>query len=801
MAPPSPAADIWTAWRRAMTVPGDPSREVRQPAVARVTADRFARTSSAAVPVAPDAPAAPNPRTYTLDADFDEGAMVGVNHDPPGNDQLQLNRVPSTFPFIWIALSGRDTVVKIDTRSGEILGEYFTRPEGRPGNPSRTTVDLDGNVWVGNRNEAGGSPTRDGGVTGSGSIVRVSLLESGGCVDRNANGRIDTSKGLRDVRPWPNTGDADTAGGVSTAEDECITSYLRVPPGGVRTIAVDDMNNLWVGGISDRVHAYIDTHTGQVLRSTPAACGGYGGLIDADGVLWSASGGPNTLYLDTRADPLVPRCLDTRTLTSYGLGVNNDGYVFNSTFGSDSVIRFSPSGLWLGEFPTHGASGDRGVAVTPIDNNVWVANSAGSNVTRLDEDGSVRDVIDVGSSPTGVAVDAAGKVWSANMGSNSASRIDPARGRQDLEVNLGAGASPYNYSDMTGMVSRGFTTRRGTWLVIHDSGEAGTPWGIVRWTSLEPPGTAVTVRVRSGDAVPDLGAQAWQTVASGVPVPPMTGRYLQVEAVLTTDINLVTPILYDLTVVPAGVVPPTVTPTVPPTPTPTRTPTPTVTRTHTATPTPTSRPKPLYLPLLVREACPDVVLHANIALVLDASTSMLDATATGQSKLDAARAAVRTFLDTVNLPDDRATLVAFNETATVVEPLTGVRAALRAALGRITVETHTRTDLALQVARAELTRGAASHPDHRAVIVLLTDGLPNPVSPDEVRRVADGVKGDGIVVYTIGLGTDVNAPLLREVATTPDAYYASPDGDDLEALYRRIAVRLRCPGAQFWPAR
>ena len=83
--------------------------------------------------------------------------------------------------------------------------------------------------------------------------------------------------------------------------------------------------------------------------------------------------------------------------------------------------------------------------------------------------------------------------------------------------------------------------------------------------------------------------------------------------------------------------------------------------------------------------------------------------------------------------------------------------------------------------------------------MLLTDGLPNPVSADVVRQVADDVKRGGVTVYAIGLGKDVNADLLRAVATTRDAYYASPDGDDLASLYRRIAVRLRCPGAQFWP--
>ena len=107
----------------------------------------------------------------------------------------------------------RDTIVKIDTTTGAILGEYWSSPDRRGRNPSRTTVDANGNVWAGNRNEAAG---------GQGSVVHVGLEENGQCVDRNGNGTIDTSTGLGDIKPWTNLGGADDNGGVSTAADECI---------------------------------------------------------------------------------------------------------------------------------------------------------------------------------------------------------------------------------------------------------------------------------------------------------------------------------------------------------------------------------------------------------------------------------------------------------------------------------------------------------------------------------------------------------------------------------------------------
>ena len=61
--------------------------------------------------------------TWTIDADFDEGTLQGVNHDAPNQDQLQLNETGSTFPFLWIANAGEDTVSKIGNYIFDFAGE------------------------------------------------------------------------------------------------------------------------------------------------------------------------------------------------------------------------------------------------------------------------------------------------------------------------------------------------------------------------------------------------------------------------------------------------------------------------------------------------------------------------------------------------------------------------------------------------------------------------------------------------------------------------------------------------------
>jgi len=120
--------------------------------------------------------------TYTLDADFDLGVLFNVNHDAPNSDQLQLNTTTAPLPFVNIACSARGTIVRIDVNTDAILGEYYTAPNGMGRNPSRTTVDRLGNVWVSNRDEGGSV----GGVA-HGSIARVAIVIGGTRGDKDPN--------------------------------------------------------------------------------------------------------------------------------------------------------------------------------------------------------------------------------------------------------------------------------------------------------------------------------------------------------------------------------------------------------------------------------------------------------------------------------------------------------------------------------------------------------------------------------------------------------------------------------------
>ena len=77
-------------------------------------------------------------------------------------------------------------------------------------------------------------------------------------------------------------------------------------------------------------------------------------------------------------------------------------------------------------------------------------------------------------------------------------------------------------------------------------------------------------------------------------------------------------------------------------------------------------------------------------------------------------------------------------------------------------------------------------------MILLTDGLQAARDSASVLRIADDLRVIGAKTYTIGLGNNVDAALLRQIAATPQYFYASPDDANLTAVYTHIAFDIRC---------
>ena len=499
---------------------------------------------------------------------------------PEGVTLINLERNPntgkvgfgddiSTFPFVYMAASGRGTMVRIDSDTGTVLGEYRTAPETTNfTSPSRTTVDKFGECWVGNRG---------GAVAGMGSVMRVGVVIGGtrgdrlgagpytfvanpageylqgpfsyvspSVIDRDGDGFIRTSAGLGNILDWDNalTGGNDL-GGVSLADDECVVNFVRIPSNDARALAIDSNNDLWAGGLSSSTYQRIDGGTGvpNITRIVP---GGYGCLIDGNDVLWSVQQGSGVHRHDIGANSTSFHA----AAGCYGIGIDPcDGNIWVSSRSTSSEPSFSLAGYILRRLDPAGTltgaclqpSAAQGLCVDQA-GDIWVSEiyPYGGTIWRFDASCSLTATISAGvTGSTGCAVDQNGKIWVSDRSGNAAVRIDPTGNSVDLTTPLGSGASPYNYSDMTGFVTLGAAGQTGIMLFTHDSLCPGTDWGRVTWQSVGEIADecGITAEVRASDDPLNYPA-TWTPVGNGISfcggpqgAAPIAGQYIQVRLI------------------------------------------------------------------------------------------------------------------------------------------------------------------------------------------------------------------------------------------------------------------------------
>ena len=225
--------------------------------------------------------------------------------------------------------------------------------------------------------------------------------------------------------------------------------------------------------------------------------------------------------------------------------------------------------------------------------------------------------------------------------------------------------------------------------------------------------------------------------------------------------------------------------------------TPTPSPTPTASGTPTRAPVPLYLPLALSERCDPEHKRADVALVIDTSSSM-----TGQ-KLEDAKSAAVMFVGLMDLAPgrDQVAVLRYDREAEVVCELSRARAVIEAAIRGLAPRNWTHIDAGLWTALAELQ--SPRHLERNIpVMILLTDGVQTGTPGEEVRAAAE-VRAAGVRLYTIGLGADVDAATLREMASDDSRYHFAPASADLARIYAEIASDIVCPAPAggFWPRR
>jgi len=553
-----------------------------------------------------------DPGGWTIDGGGG-GGSGGVAVGPDGG--LVLDTRSIDLHFAWIANSGEGWVSKFDTRSGKEVGRYFTViPKDGQGNPqlslrydylggnspSRTAIDLFGNVWIANR-----APGLQGSVTKIAndlSDCNHSLPDGGVRTSRDLNndGQIDTS---------PAAGEFITPSDpINPATyDDCVLFSTPVgsgPGGGVkvRALAISQgafetgsAGDIWAGVYSDRKFFKLNSADGRIMplypdggTSVTVSFGGtdgpYGAAVDRQQRLWTLPPGVAQLALiDTRTGTLVTdQILPTAPVTTagaYGIAIDGRDRVWLPGYGvGPYAYRYdhgpgldAGTGTWTAfdftaaRSQTGSRFGEgRGIAVDDqgyVWMSGWYENVSAAAVAQLigfsAEDGGVKkfgtaDFIDATDSQSntsiGVGVDSDNNIWVNNYSGN-AMKIYRADGgvfkTPQQPGNL------YTYSDFTGYQLRHFTAPFGFYRRDFEGcGPGATRWLSVTWDGYTPPNTAIKLLVRAADDPAALGtAQSYgpftQSPADLLqpPGPVPSKGYLRVEFQLTSTDGASTPVL------------------------------------------------------------------------------------------------------------------------------------------------------------------------------------------------------------------------------------------------------------------
>lgn len=489
--------------------------------------------------------------TYTTDADFSQGTLNSVNYDAPNSDQLQLNEVGDTFPVLWVANAGEDTISKINTdgAGGDGCEEarYLTAfgdPNALANHgafsgpaPSRSAVDANGNLYVANRNFSGGR---------SPELLKIAVE---GGVDRNGNGVIDTSTDLNgDCAITPDEmlpvidDNADGIIQVSEYRDERVIWVTTFgDPGDLgRSLCLDQDGDLWAGTYSGREYWKFDQNGSPLAGPIATSATNYGCAVDADGTLWGATLGSTLVEVDTNADTWTTNRVGQ---SNYGIALGNDRVYLGST-----LHGYNPA---TDTFQLSVAFSGTGVQVDGK-GKVWFGTPT---LRKFGTDPVTGDLISTPecsvstSGGRGPIVGKGNRIWTINTSFNSVSQYD-----EDCNFisTIPVGRAPYTYSDATGFGARTQTDPSGIWTVTTDGGASGTEWDSVGWNAEPqgnvPAGASITVEARAADVEADLGLQAYVPVTSGATGLGMTGQFIQVRAVLRPNSAGDSPILSDLSV-------------------------------------------------------------------------------------------------------------------------------------------------------------------------------------------------------------------------------------------------------------
>jgi streptogramin lyase len=376
----------------------------------------------------------------------------------PWDDSGEGGEPELGFSYIWIANTHEGTVSKIDTRTLVEEGRYVTRPDGA-GSPSRTSVNLAGDVAVLNR---------------SGGVAKI-LADPEECQDTNGTPGIQTATDASFL-PW--------------GTEECVEWFVDMDYSSQRALAWTSDGNLWVTGYHEGSTTVdvllLDGSSGVTMDSTtvavPAIAGfwstkqSYGGAVDGNDDFWWTDALPEDQghmeLVRVRYDDLEVDTWD-KPYNTYGMTVDPQGRPWACGGYGERLLRFDPdTETWdttdFSDAPVAAVVAHTG-CMADGEGRLWFAAELageGTAVAAIDTETlealQVFELPDENDLPRGISIDVDGYVWGVSFAFSLADVAD-GKGQNAYRYEADTGdyevfselSGAYTYSDMTGAALRG----------------------------------------------------------------------------------------------------------------------------------------------------------------------------------------------------------------------------------------------------------------------------------------------------------------------------------------------------------
>ncbi len=427
-------------------------------------------------------------------------------------------------PYLWIADSqagdnaANSAIFRVNLPEGGSIVRINLGGRGVY-DPSRTAVDLLGNVWVAGRQS--GNVAK---ITPGGEIKKICSVGNGPrgiAFDNNLNVWIGNYNSHDLVQLSSNDTDCAILKRVALGDD--ISPY---------GLASDSRGNIWVSNRSTQFTGILkyNVDTGELIRVpySPEGEYPYGITVDKEDNVWSAIWESSKVVKVTDGNP--PKVAAIYTLPSNARAIGADA-----------------------------------------NNNIWISMTRSNQVVKLYPTSGIQELHGVGSNPIGVSADSFGNIWVVNYsggypsdsqvvgsgGGGSVTRINI--NNPQLKTTYIFGGVPYTYSDMAGYMLQSVSLRRGTWMGVQTALVTNPDWKYISVVSSRPSGTSVRLRYRFADSESGLEAARWSnsyavnadfyTLNLDQPVDYKGQKAVQLELFLETQWDNTAPKVYKMEII------------------------------------------------------------------------------------------------------------------------------------------------------------------------------------------------------------------------------------------------------------